>query len=247
VIADRAVPQSVLQHAAAVGAVPRLIGRDFDLLREDGGWRRSSDVAGAPLLPLPPFGGEEQFVNAAACAQVVECLSAQLPVADAALTAGIARAYLRGRLEQHEIDGVQWLFDVGHNPAASARLYASMQRLPVARQTFVVFAAMRDNDLAGVVEPFVPLAQRWFVSQASADRGATTDELRSILHGLGATVVSAAASVAAACVDARAAAQPGDRVLVFGSFHTVGSATEALRLYCGPSPLVDRPTTWTRV
>ena len=91
VIADRAVPRSVLAHAAAEGALPWLIGRDFDYLREagdrrseegassgepgarDARWRRAGGPNSAPL-PLPPFGGEEQFANAAACAAVVERL-----------------------------------------------------------------------------------------------------------------------------------------------------------------------------
>jgi dihydrofolate synthase/folylpolyglutamate synthase len=247
VIADRAVPQSVLAHAAAVSAVPCLIGRDFDFLPAGSGWRRDGDAAAAPLLPLPPFGGEEQYPNAAACAAVVACLATELPVSDFALAAGIANAYLRGRLEQHEIDGVHWVFDVGHNPAAAERLRTALQHLPPARRLFIVFAAMRDKELAGVVRPFLGLAAGWYVTQASAERGATGAELQALLVGLDAARVTATASVAAACAAARAAAEPGDRVLVFGSFVTVGTAMEALRLYCLPSPLVDRPATWIRV
>jgi dihydrofolate synthase/folylpolyglutamate synthase len=247
VIADRDVPRSVLAHAEAEGAVPCRIGRDYDFRREGAGWRRLRDAEATPLLPLPPFGGDEQFGNAAACAAVVDCLRASLPVSDAALAAGIAVAYLRGRFERHTVDGVEWVFDVGHNPAAMQRLLASLQRLPPAVRTFVVFAAMRDKDLVGVVQPFVALASAWFVAQGNAERGATGTELRALLTRLGATDVREAASVAAACAAAQAAARPGDRVLVFGSFVTVGTATEALRLYCAPSPLVDRPATWIRV
>jgi dihydrofolate synthase/folylpolyglutamate synthase len=247
VIADRDVPTSVLSHAAAEQAVPYVIGRDFDFSRDGAGWRRGRDGDTVPALPVPPFGGEEQYANAAACVTVVERLAESLPVSEAALRAGIANAYLRGRFERHELDGVQWVFDVGHNPAAAMRLNASLQRLADPRRTFIVFAAMRDKDLGGVIGPFAPQAAAWFVTQASADRGASGEELKDLLTRLGAAQVKVAASVAAACAEARAAAQPGDRVLVFGSFHTVGAATEALRLYCGPSPLVERPATWTRV
>jgi dihydrofolate synthase/folylpolyglutamate synthase len=109
-----------------------------------------------------------------------------------------------------------------------------------------VFAAMRDKDLKGVVEPFAATAAGWFVAQASSDRGATADELATLLESLGAAHVRGAADVEDACAAARVAAEPGDRVVVYGSFHTVGAALEALRLYCAPSPLVDRPATWTR-
>ncbi|HEY9182912.1 MAG TPA: cyanophycin synthetase, partial [Gammaproteobacteria bacterium] len=170
VIGDRAVPRSVLEHVAAEGATPHVIGRDFDFVKVGAGWRRTRDHATAPTLPLPPFGGEEQLGNAAACAAVVDCLAASLPVSDSALAAGIAHAYLRGRLERVDLDGVEWVFDVAHNPAAAAQLAASVGRLPRARRTWVVFAAMRDKDLAGAVQPFVASADGWFVAQASADR-----------------------------------------------------------------------------
>ena len=120
VIGDPAVPASVLAHVAERGAVPHLIGRDFEFRRDGVRWRRARDAETAPALPLPPFGGAEQFANAASCAAVVDALAAALPVSDAALAAGIANAVLRGRMERHEQGGVEWLFDVGHNPAAAA-------------------------------------------------------------------------------------------------------------------------------
>jgi dihydrofolate synthase / folylpolyglutamate synthase len=244
VIGDRAVPKSVLEHAAAQGAVASVIGRDFDFRRDGSRWRRARDAQDTPSFPLPPFGGEEQLANAAACAEVVERLREALPVSDAALAAGIANAYLRGRLERHSVGDVDWIFDVGHNPAAAQALEHSVRQLPAAARTWIVFAAMRDKDLAGVVQPFAA-ADGWFVAQASVDRGATGAELAALLESLGAQQVHVAEDIAGACARARAAARSGDRVIVYGSFHTVGAAMEALRLYCAPSPL-DRPGTWTR-
>jgi len=246
VIADRDPPRSLLAHAAAEGALPRLIGRDFDFRREASGWRRARG-GGRRVLPLPPFGGEEQYGNAAACAAVVDCLAAQLPVGDDALAAGIGRAYLRGRFERREVDGVEWLFDVAHNPAAVIALAASVARLPRAPRTLAVFAAMRDKDLKGVVAPFSQSVDAWFVTQANAERGATGEELRDALAASGARAIETAADVAAATAAARAAAPRGARVLVFGSFLTVGAASDALGLYCAPSRQGGQPATWTRV
>ena len=154
-------------------AVPQVLGRDFDFRRDGSGWRRTTDADTGPHLPLPPFGGDEQFANAASCAAVVAALGDSLPVTDSALAAGIATAYLRGRLERCDVGGVEWVFDVGHNPAAAAGLEVSLRRLPAASRTWVVFAAMRDKDLGGVVQPFVATTAGWFVARASADRGAT--------------------------------------------------------------------------
>ena len=247
VIGDRAVPQSVLEHADKQGAQPYLIGREFDFRRDGARWRRARDPDSAPSLPLPPFGSSEQFANAAACAAVVDLLAGSLPVPHEALAAGIETAFLRGRFERRDVDGVQWIFDVGHNPAAATVLATSLRGSQVAGRTWLVFAAMRDKDLGGVVQPLVPLAAGWFVAQASADRGATGTELGILLESVGAGRVVVTADVAAACAAARSSAVAGDRVVVYGSFLTVGAAMEALRLYCAPSPLVDRPATWIRV
>jgi dihydrofolate synthase/folylpolyglutamate synthase len=246
VIADRDPPRSLLACAAAEGALPRMIGRDFDLRRAPGGWRRTRGDE-RRVLPLPTFGGDEQYGNAAACAAVVECLAAELPVDDDALAAGIRNAYLRGRFERHEVEGVEWVFDVAHNPAAAALLAASVARLPPATRTLAVFAAMRDKDLAGVVGPFLSSVDAWFVTQANAERGATAEELRAVLAASGARAIETAIDVAAATAAARAAAQAGTRVIVFGSFHTVGAASDALGLYCAPSRMGGRPAKWTRV
>jgi dihydrofolate synthase/folylpolyglutamate synthase len=247
IVADRAVPASVLTHAAAVGATAAVLGRDFDFRRDGRRWRRHDDPGTAPPLPLPAFGGDEQFANAAACAAVVRSLCADRPVTDEALARGLERAYLRGRFERHDVGGVEWVFDVGHNPAAAAGLAAAVARLPAPARTWVLFAAMRDKDLAGVVQPFVASATGWVVARASADRGATGAELEALLASLGAAAAVVAPSIAAACERLRALTAPGDRVIVYGSFHTVGAAMEALRLYFAASPIVDRPATWIRV
>ena len=41
-------------------------------------------------------------------------------MSDDALAEGIRKAYLRGRFERATVDGVEWVFDVAHNPAAAA-------------------------------------------------------------------------------------------------------------------------------
>ena len=145
------------------------------------------------------------------------------------------------------VDGVEWVFDVAHNPAAVTVLAASIARLPRPARTLAVFAAMRDKDLAGVVAPFVTSVDAWFVTQANAERGATGEELRDVLAASGARAIEVAPDVAASTAAARAAAQPGERVIVFGSFVTVGAAADALGLYCAPSRMGDRPAKWTRV
>src|SRR5690606_11182828 len=135
IVADRAPPASLLAHAEALGAELALIGRDFDYDAHGREWRDpyAPDADGA--LPLPPFGGSEQFANAAASAAVVSRMQPLLPVTRAALAAGIRNARLRARFERRMVDGVEWVFDVAHNPAAAAVLHGSLAALPRAPRT----------------------------------------------------------------------------------------------------------------
>ena len=112
--------------------------------------------------------------------------------------------------------------------------------------TLAVFAAMRDKDLAGVIAPLVPSVDTWFVTQADAERGARGKELRDVLAAAGARSIEVAPDVAASITAARASAHNGARVIVFGSFVTVGAAADALGLYCAPSRMTDQPARWTR-
>lgn len=247
VIGDRAPPDSVFTHAAAIGADLRIIGRDFDFARDaaGGGWTYTGKAWRLTDLPAVPFSSEIQYANAAACVAAAESLAHALPVAPAAVRAGLAAAELRGRMERVVRAGVEWIFDVAHNPAAALVLRRSLDALPAARRTLAVFGAMHDKDLPGVIGQFVGDVAHWHVAQVDPERGATAaslcDHIRAALRAADAVRESADArvtihpDVAEACAAAAAEAEPGDRVLVFGSFYTVGPAMAALRLYSVPS------------
>jgi dihydrofolate synthase/folylpolyglutamate synthase len=226
----------VIAHAAALGADLRLIGRDFDFVREGEAWTYRSAGANWPALPPVPFASDVQYSNAAACAAVVESLAVSLPVPPGDVAAGIAAARLHGRSEQIVRDGVEWIFDVAHNPAAARVLRRALEGLPAARRTLAVFGVMHDKDVAGVLEQLAPFISAWHVAQVDVERGATVASLVERIAAVSGCRASAHADAAAACLAAAAEASPGDRVLVFGSFHTVGPAMAALGLYSTPSP-----------
>jgi dihydrofolate synthase/folylpolyglutamate synthase len=168
---------------------------------------------------------------------VVDELAHALPVSDETIAAGIRAAQLSGRLDIHRIDGVDWVFDVAHNPAAAAGLHAAVERLPRVPRTLVVFGAMSDKDLASVLRPFIADVAEWHVAPVGSERGASAEQLRAVLDELEGRSVRIHANVAAACAAARASARPRERVIAFGSFYLVGPAMSALGLYCAPRSL----------
>ncbi len=245
VVAERDPPESVLDHAARVGADLRRRGVDFEFDVVDDSWTFRSRQDAIDGLPRPGFGGREQISNAAGCLAVVEAMHVNLPLDRVAWPRGIGNARLSGRVDEREIAGVRWIFDVAHNAAAATVLADTLRRRPVGGRTLAVMAMMDDKDHAGVIAPLQPLVDHWMVTHAGGARGAQPEVLAAALRSAGG--VSICLDAAAACNQVRRLAERGDRVVVFGSFYLVGPAMSALGLYSIASQPGNRSATWTRV
>ena len=245
VIADRNPPASVLAHARRVGAAVERMGCEFDYGPVDAAWAFRGRRGPRRGLPRPAFGGEEQLANAAGCLALIDALSELLPVAEDAVVRGLRSAQLNGRMERREIGGVTWVFDVAHNPAAAAALARALARDPVAGRTRCVVAIMGDKDHRGVLAPMLPVVDEWLLTRSAEARGAPPDLLAEALgERAPATVCS---DIREACARARQVAEPGDRVVVFGSFYLVGPAMAALGLYSAASQAGELSAKWTGV
>jgi dihydrofolate synthase/folylpolyglutamate synthase len=236
IVADPEPPAGLLGSLANSGAIVRRVGRDYTAVPEPDGWRYAAPSERSERWPRPRFGtSEEQLGNAAACVAVVEALADVRPVRSMAIADGLRTAQLRGRFERHLRAGVEWIFDIAHNPAAAQVLADAVASAPPAARTLGIVGLMRDKDLPGVLRPLVGEVDRWFVTPVDSERSAEGATLAAVLASLGAMDVEHCATPAAACLRAQAGARAGERVLVFGSFYTVGPALEALGLYCEPS------------
>ena len=246
IIADRDSPISLMTHANRVGALVEQIGREFDYELDGEQWCYRGRGGGLRLgLPRPAFGGEEQLSNAAGCLAVIEALKKILPVDSGALFRGLENARLGGRMERRDINAVQWIFDVAHNPAAASVLAKELSQHPVAGRTLGAVAMMGDKDCSGILAPLMPLIDEWLVTQTGEDRDALPTVL---VETLGAGVLSTVClDIEAACELARLNSEPGDRVVVFGSFYLVGPAMLALGLYSAPSQSSELTAKWTGV
>jgi dihydrofolate synthase/folylpolyglutamate synthase len=86
-----------------------------------------------------------------------------------------------------------------------------------------------DKDAAGVAAALADCIDEWWLASTDGARGTSGSELAvRISDALGSARIHALDDIAAACAGAVAAAVPGDRVVIFGSFHTVGPAMDWL-------------------
>ncbi|MCW0380227.1 Dihydrofolate synthase/folylpolyglutamate synthase [Xanthomonas sacchari] len=215
-------PSSVLRRAYAIGANALRAGSDFFHEPIDADRWRWRDVGTELQLPLPQLRAPVQRANAATAIAALRALRRSLP--RNAYAEGIAAARLRGRLQSCVRDGVEVLVDVGHNPQAARELATALQAQPVAGRTCAVFAALADKDAAGVVDALAAQVDAWHLAGLAGNRGQSAAQLRARLAGTAAAEAGGAESVAQALQSALAQARPGDRVLVFGSFHTAAEA-----------------------
>ena len=233
VLGDDMPPSSVLGRAYAIGASAIRAGCDYFFEPQDADTWRWREVGFSVTLPRPQLAAPVQLRNAATAIAAVRALPKPPP--RQALSAGIANARLAGRLQRFEREGVEIVVDVGHNPQAAGELAAWLKQsraaqVPSAGQTIAVYAALADKDASGVVEALAGQVDTWHLAglPGHGPRATDADALAARLAGTPAASAPHFTDVPSALASARAAAKPGDRILVFGSFHTAADALAAL-------------------
>jgi dihydrofolate synthase / folylpolyglutamate synthase len=231
VLGSADMPDSVFAVINSLGARALVAGRDFKVHVHDAGWDFQCGDVHLTDLPTPALRGTLQLHNAAtALAATAALLGPEfltlLPKQTVAHA--LSTTHIRGRFQivKSADDDLEWVFDVAHNLPAAEALRANLATLPPAR-TLAVCAVLGDKDIVGITAALAPAIDGWVLAALEGPRAVATRELAAGLPA-GAAVLAHAGSVAAACHAARAAARPGDRILVFGSFLTVGPALEFL-------------------
>jgi len=226
-----APPRSVREEATRIGAELFVRGERFDGRLLDDGKRWDFIVDGALVhgaLPLPALPGRVQVGNAATALLALHQLADRLPLGRAAIDLGLHEVALPGRF-QRLIDarGFEWVLDVAHNPAAARALADHLREMPVRGRTLAVCGMLGDKDVAGVIATLRSSIDAWYAATPEGPRAIDARELSKRAQGAD-IEMRVGGEVASAMQLAAAAALAGDRIVVFGSFHTVGPALVAL-------------------
>jgi len=218
-------PAALLETATALGASLQLRDRDFMAREhEDGSWDFADAGGRLERLPPPALAGVVQVGNAATALAALRALSPPRVIDRGAVERGLRDVHLSGRFQRvPSRTGFEWVLDVAHNPDAAAALAANLARWPVPGRTTAVCGMLADKDVAGVLDALRDRVDRWFAASTEGPRGLGDAALaaRAAAAGIGMTE---AGSIAQAMARAASEAREGDRVVVFGSFHTVGPA-----------------------
>ena len=224
IVSDPMPPQSVIDRAREVGADLWRLGHDFNFSgdKQQWGWAgRGRRYAG---LAYPALRGANQLVNASGVLAALESLRQRVPVTAQAVRNGLAMVELPGRFQI--VPGQPALvLDVAHNPHSVAALAANLDAMGFYPTTHAVFGAMADKDLAPMLTKIGPLVDRWYFTDLPTARAESAAGLLARWQAAesrkdveGSTWPDPLAALRAAI----AAADPADRIVVFGSFYTVG-------------------------
>ncbi|MBX3608176.1 MAG: bifunctional tetrahydrofolate synthase/dihydrofolate synthase [Piscinibacter sp.] len=226
VVSDPVPPRSVVEVADQLGVDLRLIGRDFTVQGDRQQWNWSGRARRYNGLAYPALRGANQLLNAAGVLAAFEVLQDRLPIPAQAVREGFALVDLPGRFQV--VPGAPTLvLDVAHNPHAVAALAENLDQMGFHPRTHAVFGAMRDKDIGAILKRMAPLVDSWRFTDLPLPRAATAAELAA-LHadlapgGPGPVAVTQHGDPRTALDAALGQADPADRIVVFGSFYTVG-------------------------
>jgi dihydrofolate synthase / folylpolyglutamate synthase len=231
---------------ADVPLVTRCVGDAYDVVR-----RRAKELGapihfvGAPVateslqhtrFTLQYYGnpvdielgmlGRHQAENAALAAAAIERLGDAFAVSAQHLRTGLARARWPGRLEPASKDPLV-LLDGAHNPAAAASLRGFLERVVKPRKVHVLFTALRDKNLPGIVRELQPVVDRWVATTAPNERALGASVVRDALAREG-VKAEAQEDVVEAIRLLHTDAGSDDVLVITGSLFLVGAARAAL-------------------
>jgi dihydrofolate synthase / folylpolyglutamate synthase len=221
IVGDPAPPRTVLEYAREIDADLQIAGRDFGHSGDRQQWLfwgRSGRRAG---LAYPALRGANQLLNASAALAAIESMRARLPVSAQAIRLGLAQVELPGRFQVLPGRPVVVL-DVAHNPHAAAVLAENLAAMGVFARTHAVVGMLRDKDIAAVCGKLQGRVSHWHACTLETARGADAAGVAQAIAESGAGgAVTQHDSPREGFVAARETAGQSDRIVVFGSFHTV--------------------------
>lgn len=175
-----------------------------------------------------PLAGEHQAINAALALKTTEILTGKYPGMVCSMRDGLGAVRWPGRIELVEEDPTI-LIDGAHNPDAAVALSAHLGKM-LSRgrgRILMIIGIMEDKDIDGILRPLLPLASVLIFTAAPYGRAASAEVLASHAASQGYPSILSA-GVSDALRKAEELYEPGDVIVVTGSFYTIGEAKEIL-------------------
>ena len=223
VYGERSLPAALGEHAGALGAPLHRLGREFVTEAQDGSWSWRNGEVVYPELPAPPLDGPFWYDNAAAAIMAMQLLPRRFRASPRQVAKAVAGVALPGR-QQVLAGEVEKIIDVAHNFDSVRALRSALEGRRTRGRTLSVFSMLKDKDIEAATACLHDVMDGWFVSGLPGPRGLDARALAArMAPGLSPRLHrDIAGAYRAACE----AARPGDRIVVWGSFHAARAALD---------------------
>ena len=243
VCTDPAPPPGIARIAAERNCTLLQAGVDYAVEQVGEGirWRsdhRLVDARWRQVAELrPPLGGVRQLDNLGGVIAVLALTRARTgrgrKVTEKNLRDGLANTRLMARcqvIDAGSDNRPEIVLDVAHNLDSATHLAAFLARRKVggrpAGVTHGVFGMLADKPVAEIIAVLAGVIDRWYLATLAGERGQTAEALNAHLQKQPAAGNSSPATLhdspVAACLSAMTQATARDRVVIFGSFCTIG-------------------------
>lgn len=233
VCSDNDIPHTLIAAAEACGARLDVLGVDYAYEDDGSSWSWWSGPEALTELSPPRLAGSHQLRNAAGALKVVDALKDRHPVSQIEINRGLDAVLLHGRFQRIEGE-VEYILDVAHNPQAAATFVSTLNAIPVAGGTHALIGMLKTKDHVEYLRRLSPVVDTWHFATLPGSLGASADALARSLERLHA---SRSRTCYAGVEEAHSAlvsyAERGDRILVLGSFLTVGAVMKILEIGSG--------------
>ena len=203
---DQNPPTSLQDHADNIGALLTFVNQ--------------------PYLGKISLQGEHQQYNAALAIEVVNQLQPLFPIDQNQLSQGLEKSNILARFQVKTVNNRTIVLDVAHNEAAIKILAEALKSKKI--PTLAIFSALKDKNIKLMINAIESCIDEWLIVPLSVNRAIKIQDL---------VEKFSLSSKITTCKDMESAihqalnTQQYQRVVIFGSFHTVADAMKILDKY----------------
>ncbi|MEO8401638.1 MAG: bifunctional tetrahydrofolate synthase/dihydrofolate synthase [Gammaproteobacteria bacterium] len=214
---DLDTPNTLRQYANDIHAPLFCQGEQFGFEAMASSWNWWNETKRFENLPLTPLA----LQNMSSVLMAVDLMQERLPVKREAIENALLKVNLPGRIQVCS-GAVTTIFDVSHNPAAAEFLARYLQKNAITGKTRAAFSMLADKDILSTIDVMKDCVDEWYIAALPVERGASLDVLEYCFRTVKIDAVCSYGSIEEAYRAAVADSINEDRVVVFGSFYTVG-------------------------
>ena len=221
-------PQSLLDCSEALGTPISILGSDYQFNLINDTWSWSTKDTRIERLPRPMKYCDFQIQNASGVLMLLAKIQDEYPVSTENIKQGLSSFRLKGRFQI--IPGaIPKILDVAHNRQSIKALVNNLKMIPCYGKTHIILGMLKDKDHQRVIKELIEITDTWHFVSISQDRGIEAKILTSELKALGRLEnISEYSNVEEALDKIHKLSMPDDRIIITGSFYTVGAAIRYL-------------------